>query len=128
MECNKISIRPAIVTEKTAESAAEQFQNEVLRPILKLQNDLLLAIFKHFLVKRKVKFNGMSKEKRLEWIAHSLRQDNRLRGLLLGTVIGHFTIEEWNIFEKDEAEFRRRIFDMMTKRLQDQVETLTSER
>lgn len=124
MECNKTSIRPAIVTEKMAESSAEQFQNEVLCPILKLQNDLLLAIVKHFLQKRKVKFVGLSRQARLDWIAHSLRHDNRMRGLLLGTVIGHFTMEEWNIFEKDESEFRRRITEMMTKRVQDQVEVL----
>ncbi|MFN7115369.1 MAG: glyoxalase [Saprospiraceae bacterium] len=124
MECNKKSIRPAIVTEKAAESAAEQFQNEVLRPILKLQNDLLLAIVRHFLQKRKVKFASLSKQARLDWIAHSLRHDNRMRGLLLGTVIGQFTPEEWAVFEKDEAEFRRRITEMMTKRLQDQVEGL----
>ncbi len=124
MECNKTSIRPAIVTEKAAESSAKQFQNEVLRPILKLQNDLLLAIVRHFLQKRKVKFASLSKPARLEWIAHSLRQDNRMRDLLLGTVIGHFTIEEWHIFEKDESEFRRRITEMLTKRLQDQVALL----
>lgn len=124
MQCNKTSIRPAIVTEKAAESVAEQFQNEVLRPILKLQNELLLAIVRHFLQERKVKFAGMSKQARLDWIAHSLRHDNRMRGLLLGTIIGHFTMEEWQIYQENEAEMRRRITEMMTKRVQDQVEGL----
>lgn len=121
MQDLKPSIRPTIDTAREAQSDAEKFQNEVLRPILKMQNDLLLAIFKHFLEKRKVKFAGMSNEQRLDWIAHSLRQDNRLRGILLGTVIGHFTLEEWAIFQSDESEFRKRITEMMTKRLQDQV-------
>lgn len=117
----KPSIRPTIDIAKAAQSDAEKFQNEVLRPILKMQNELLLAIFKHFLEKRKVKFAGMPNEQRLDWIAHSLRQDNRLRGILLGTVIGHFTLEEWATFQSDESEFRKRITEMMTKRLQDQV-------
>ena len=28
----------------------ERFQNETLRPILKVQNDLLLAVFKNYLI------------------------------------------------------------------------------
>lgn len=121
MEDLKKTIRPAIVTEKVAETGSEQFQNEVLRPILKLQNDLLLEIVKHFLQKRKVKWESLSKPARLDWIAHSLRNDLRMRSLLLGAIIGHFTVVEWQVFQLDEAELTRRITEMMTKRLQDQI-------
>jgi hypothetical protein len=123
MEDLKKTIRPAIVTEKVAETGSEQFQNEVLRPILKLQNDLLLAIVRHFLQKRKVKFEILSKQARLDWIAHSLRNDLRMRDLLLGTIIGHFTNEEWQVFQSDEAELTRRITEMMTRRIQDSIQS-----
>jgi hypothetical protein len=123
MEDLKKTIRPAIVTEKVAETGSEKFQNEVLRPILKLQNDLLLAIVRHFLQKRKVKFEILSKQARLDWIAHSLRNDLRMRDLLLGTIIGHFTNEEWQVFQSDEAELTRRITEMMTRRIQDSIQS-----
>jgi hypothetical protein len=124
MDLIKKSIRPEIITEQAAQSNAEQFQNEVLRPILKLQNELLLAIVKHFLQKRKVIFEGLSKKARLDWIAHSLRNDLRMRSLLLGAIIGHFTVEEWQVFQSDEAELTRRIIEMITKRIQDQIDSL----
>lgn len=124
MDIIKKTIRPVIVTEKAAETESEQFQNEVLRPILKLQNELLLEIVKHFLQKRKVNFESLSKKARLDWITHSLRNDLRMRDLLLGTIIGHFTIEEWQVFQMNEAELTRRITEMMTKRIQDQSERL----
>ena len=41
---DRTSIRPTLTFEKEAESEFEKFQNEVLRPILKLQNDLLIEI------------------------------------------------------------------------------------
>ncbi len=124
MDAIKKTIRPEIVTEQAAQSDVEKFQNEVLRPILKLQNELLLEIVKHFLQKRKVKFESLSKQARLDWIAHSLRNDLRMRGLLLGTIIGHFTIEEWQLFQSNEAELTRRITELMTQRIQSQVDTL----
>lgn len=121
MQHPKQSIRPKIATEKEAVSDAEKFQNEVLRPILKMQNDLLLAIYQHYLQKRKVKYESMSKEQRLAWITQSLQKDSRLRGVLLGSTIGHFTLEEWEIYRQDEAELKRRIINLMTQRLQSQA-------
>lgn len=124
MEDQRKAIRPAIATEREPISSHEKFQNEVLRPILKMQNELLIAIFRHFMKKRKVKMNGMPKEKRDAWIAHSLSKDNRLRGMLLGTVIGQFTLQEWEGYRQDEGEIRRRITNLLTERLQSQANRL----
>ena len=117
-------IRPAITLEKEPATAAEKFQNETLRPILKMQNELLLAIYRHFLARRKVRLAAKSKQDRLDWIAHSLTKDNRLRGMMLGAVIGHFTTAEWEYYQANEGEMRRRITSLLTQRLQDQVELL----
>ncbi|MEO0338396.1 MAG: hypothetical protein AAF242_04205 [Bacteroidota bacterium] len=120
----RVTIRPEVSTAKTATSEAEQFQNQVLRPIIKMQNDLLVNIYRHFLLKRKVKFSGMSVEARTKWIEQSVSKDNRLRGLLLGMVIGHFTQEEFQQFLDMEGEVRRRITNLITQRLQSQMKTL----
>jgi hypothetical protein len=41
----------------------EMFQNEVLRPILKLQNDLFIASFKNYSAKYNKDFNSQTTEK-----------------------------------------------------------------
>lgn len=124
MTANRTLIRPTIHVDKPAATTMEAFQNDVLRPIIKMQNDLLISIYKHFLAKRKVPFDGMSIPKRHDWIEKSLSKDNRLRGIMLGTVIGHFTDEEWAYFAEQEGEVRRRIISLITQRLQSQDKSL----
>jgi hypothetical protein len=102
----------------------EQFQNDTLRPVLKMLNDHLIALYRHFLLKRKVPFAALSKEKRMTWIADSLCKDNRLRGLVIGMVAGHFTLENVPFYLQEEGEINRRIINLATQRLQSQMETL----
>lgn len=120
----RLGIRPEVPTEPSTESVAEEFQNATLRPILKMQNELLLQIYKHFLTKRKVKFQGMSLDQRSQWIANSVSKDNRLRGILLGMVMGQFTEAELAQFIEMESEIRRRITSLITQRLQSQMKAL----
>lgn len=120
----RVALRPTVPTEKAALSPAEQFQNDTLRPIIKMQNDLILSIYKHFLRKRKVRFEGMSIEGRRQWIEKSVSKDNRLRGILLGMVIGQFTEEELSRFIAMESEIRRRITNLIAQRLQSQMKDL----
>ncbi len=114
---------PAIQQEQMT-STAEQFQNETLRPILKLQNDLLLAVFKSYIQKRKGEFYKLKPPKRLEWIDHSVRKDLKFRNFLTGLVAGHFTQKEWETFTAEESELSRRIVNLIVQRLCDQVERL----
>ena len=121
MSDDRQSIRPSVITEDSAVSDAERFQNEVLRPILKLQHDLLAAVFLHYMAKRKIAFANLPHPKQLEQIAQSLSKDNRLRMTLLGAVIGHFTTEEYQTFRAHESELTRRTMEMMAVRLGDVV-------
>lgn len=123
-EAPRVALRPVIPNLVPAQSAAEQFQNDTLRPILKMQNDLIVELYRHFLFKRKVKFDGMSIEQRKDWISKSISKDNRLRGILLGMVMGQFTRSELDTFIGMEGEARRRIFDLVTQRLQSQMKAL----
>ena len=122
----KKGIRPEIVGLLPASSPAEAFQNEVLRPILKMQHDLLIPIFAHYTKKKKVPLTKWALEKQKSWIEDSLKKDQRLRQLMLGLIIGQFTEEEWQGYQELESELARRIIQMMTKRLQDAIKQLTS--
>lgn len=113
------SWRPIIdkIDPNLSTNAAEQFQNRTLRPILKFQHDLLIAIFKNYLVKRKAKWSEMSSQKRRDYIEHAVRKDLRFRALLIGTVCGLFTVDEWIVYTADEGELRKRLVNMLVERL-----------
>ncbi len=115
------NIRPAIpmIVEEAATSVEERFQNTCLRPILKFQHDLLLAVFRSYLELRKGKFYALSKTKRLEYIEHAIRKDLRFKNLLIGIIAGQFTVEEWEIYDAHERELRKRVTGLLVQRIQD---------
>lgn len=120
------AIRPAIPSIALAHetTAAEQFQNSCLRPILKLQNELLIALFRRYIVSRKGKFNQLAETAKAAYIADNIKKDLKFKNLLIGTIIGHFTLEEYQLYQSHAAELNRRISNMLIKRLQDQVDSL----
>ena len=61
MDSNKISIRP--VLNLSSEIPVEDFQNKTIRPILKLQHELLLQFFVFFCKNQKVDILNIEKEK-----------------------------------------------------------------
>ena len=70
------AIRPVISTDPTS-SDVERFQNETLRPILKLQHDLLIGIFQHYIEQRKGVFHKLIPKEQLNYIQHSIQKDSR---------------------------------------------------
>lgn len=118
------TLRPKIPTiiDENAVSSAELFQNRTLRPILKLQGDLLNAIFKQYIIKRKGAFYKLSGSKRVDYIENSIRRDLKFKNLLVGVITGHFTLEEWNFFIADERELTKRTTNLLVQRLTSQAE------
>lgn len=116
-------LRPLIPTiiDKNAVNPAELFQNRTLRPILKLQNDLLDAIFRRYIVKRKNTFHKLNAPKKIAYIENSIRRDLKLKNLLVGVITGHFTLEEWTLFIADEGELTKRMTNLLVQRLTSQV-------
>ena len=117
-----LTIRPQIPTlTEAATSTAERFQNKTLRPILKLQNDLFVAVLQHYFQKRKNVFLTLSRTKKLEYIEHSIRKDLKFKNRLLGIVIGQMTQGEYADFIADESELTRRMTTMLIERMRDQL-------
>jgi hypothetical protein len=108
--------RPHIPTLPT-DSPEEAFQNKTLRPILKQQHALLHVIFEHFLRKRKAKPGQLPRDKRAAKIKELVSRDNRLRGLLFGMVVGHFTGPEAEYYVANESGVNRRLTNLLTERL-----------
>ena len=117
---SKTSLRPTLTFEKEAESESEKFQNEVLRPILKLQNNLLVEIFKTYCNKRKGTFDKLSEKERSVYIDQTVRKDMKFKHYLEGIITGMFTLEEYARFMENEEELTKRMINLLVQRLQSQ--------
>ena len=106
----------------TQSSSEEMFQNEVLRPILKLQNDLFIASFKNYSAKYNKDFNFQTTEKKLATIENAIQKDSKYRNTLKGMVLGLFTIEEYSFYIKNSSNLNKRMMTMLIERVKSQVQ------
>jgi hypothetical protein len=107
----------------TSQSAPDEvFQNQVLRPILKLQNDLFINVFKNYITKYKNDFYSYSVEKKLAYIENSIHKDIKFRNSLKGIVIGLFTIAEYDNYIQNSSSLNKRMMNMLIERLKNQVQ------
>ena len=105
-------------------SVEEQFQNEVLRPILKLQNDLIILSFQNYLSVNKINFNSFTVDKKVTLIENSIHKDSKLRDTFKGIIIGLFTSNEYFLYSKNASNINKRIITMLVERLQSQIQLL----
>ena len=110
------------INSQTSED--ELFQNQILRPILKLQNDLYVEIFKYYIIKNKLPFGAFSIDKKLVYIEKTILNDNKFRNLLIGITIGFLKIEEYKLYSKNASALNKRIITMLIERLKSQVQLL----
>jgi hypothetical protein len=119
-----LSLRPLISSAKIVPNMTEEerFQNQTLRPILKFQNDLLLASFENYIKKMKNTFYELKLEKRMNYITKSIQKDIKFRNSLKGMITGQFTIEEYELYIQNSSALNKRMMNMVIKRLQDQIQ------
>jgi hypothetical protein len=115
----KKQIRPEIpsITKPENFNAEERFQNEVLRPIIKLQHDLILCYFKHHLEQNKVKINELSTIQKKDFTRKLFKGDTRLKTELRGFIIGLFTVEEYKEYLSLPSQLNKRINNMIQQRI-----------
>ena len=115
--------RPDIPTSKINDQmgSEEYFQNAVLRPILKLQNDLFISVFKNYIKKHKNVFHDLSLEKKQRYIEHAIQKDIKFRNSLKGMIIGMFTVEEYETYTINSSALNKRMMNLLIVRLKDQL-------
>ena len=118
-----LRIRPQIKKHQTFEtmSAEERFQNVTLRPILKLQNPLIIASFVNYAIKHKGVFFDIPTDKQLAYIENAIHKDQKLRNALKGLVIGQFTMKEYTSYTQNSSKLNKRMMSLVITRLQDQL-------
>jgi hypothetical protein len=106
-------------------TAEEVFQNKTLRPVLKLQNDLLIEVFLNYANKQKQQFYSLTLEKKMLYIDTAIHKDIKFRNVLKGIVVGLFTVEEFTQYTTNSSSINKRMMNMIIERLKDQVQLLT---
>jgi hypothetical protein len=105
-------------------SNEESFQNKTLRPILKLQNDMFIAVFVNYAIKQKNVFFNLTPEKKLAYIENVIQRDIKFRNSLKGIIIGLFTIDEYNEYIQNSSNLNKRMMNLLIERLKSQVQVI----
>jgi hypothetical protein len=121
------SLRSDILSKtiKKEMSSEEYFQNTVLRPIIKFQNDILIAVFLQFCIKYKNVFFDLSTEKKILYIESAILKDSKLRTSFRDMIIGLFSAEEYSEYLLNASTLNKRITGIVKERLISHVQLLS---
>lgn len=119
-----LAIRPEIPSASFSSqtSSEEAFQNKTLRPVIKLQNNLLVAAFQNYIRKHKNVFYTLVLEKRMEYIENAVQKDTKFRNSLKGMIIGQFTQEEYLGYIENSSALNKRMMSLVRERLQSNIQ------
>jgi len=120
-------IRPRLDLDTSDSRPVERFQNETLRPILKLLNPTILRLVAARLARYGVGFAGMNQSEQRDRLRNLIKEDERLKRTLLGAVVGHFTEDELATYLDHKDEVRRRTVPMLLARAQDQIDMIAEQ-
>ena len=115
----RTTIRPVIdhIGSLEYKKGAEKFQNATIRPIIKMQHDLIMSFFNNYLVNKKISIIDMNKDQKMALINKVFKNDHSLMAELRGLIIGHFTVHEFETYTTMHHESNRRIKVMIKERL-----------
>ena len=117
-----LALRPLVPTETTdADGPVGAFLHATLRPVLKLQNDLLLAVMADFVRDHHITLRPTDQHHQLTEL---LGRNTKLRYTVVGLITGQFTAEEYAFYRPQRAELNRRLLEMALRRVLDQASVL----
>lgn len=120
-----LEVRDATFGDSNIESLnQEDFQNNVLRPILKFQNDLILSVFQAYIATHKSHFTTFSIDKKIAFIDNSLSKEVVLKNTLKGMIIGLFTSDEFLNYSINSSHYNKRMMAMLSERIKSQLQLL----
>jgi hypothetical protein len=114
-----VALRPEISSIKIHDNMSdeERFQNLTLRPIAKLQNDLIIELFRNYIRKHKNVFLGLTAPKRIDYIENAVNRDQKFRNILKGITIGQFTMPEYEMYAANSSALNKRMMNLVRERL-----------
>ena len=117
---HKKQMRPIISSIEFMENTSkeETFQNSILRPIIKLQHDLIISYFEYYLRQNKVEISELNGTEKSVVIQRFFNNDNRFKVEIRGLITGLLTHEEFEEYLSLSANLNRRINNMLQQRVQ----------
>jgi hypothetical protein len=126
-EKEKTTERPKIAKVKTFETTSleEQFQNKTIRPIIKMQDELLILAFRSYIQNKKVLFNELSNGKKRLFIETALGKDLAFKSELKGMILGQFSLEEYQTYQSISSDCNKRIIGILKERFLSKISELS---
>ena len=119
-----LALRPHIAAEPVSADESPtvgHFLHTTLRPVLKLQNALLLTAVADFALDHHIPLAKASPVDQQRQLAELLARNTKLRYTLLGLVTGLFTSEEYAYYRQHRPELNRRLLELAQRRVLDQT-------
>ena len=118
-----LSARPEIPNLKFGVNTGseEYFQNDTIRPISKMQNDLFVLVFKNYIKKHKSVFHNLTIDRKLEYIDNAINRDIKFRNSLKGMFIGQFTQVEYKTYLLKSSALNKRMMNIIKERLKNNL-------
>lgn len=117
-------ILPGIDGNKPTDSQNEAFQNDVLRPVLKFQNELIIQYFEHFIVENKIDFSLIKYSHKITKVHDLFKTNIQFKQFYMGFIVGYFTTDEFNFYVQNKKEVNKRIIAMLIERICSQLEII----
>ena len=116
-------VRPKLPDSLTEGKLKEEelFQNMVLRPVIKMQHDVLILRVKSYFSSKRVMFNVMDKKKRTLAIEKAFLGDNAFKKEIQGMILGQLDTTEYQRYLKYERTMNKRIIQMVRNRMLDSI-------
>ena len=115
----RIALRPVVESAKVDETTHpnEVFQNETLRPIIKMQHQLILAFVSDHVLKLNKDFMELSKGKQRTFVTNLFAKDNSFKHRLIGLILGQFTVNEFKTYISIATDVNKRILNICLERM-----------
>lgn len=114
-----MALRPIVNIDNSKSSLhLEEFQNNTLRPILKFQNEIILALVNNSLAKVILPKSVVEK---VLFIENHIQKNHILKNQLIGLTIALFTESEVAFYLNYQSDINRRINQLIIKRVGDQI-------
>ena len=114
-----VNLRPVITTinSELVKSDQEKFQNEVIRPIIKFQHELIVKIFSSYLQTKNIDLTSMSPEIRSAKIKSIFQKDRSLIIELKCIIVAYFTTSEYENYTLMKSEVNKRLIQIIRERI-----------
>jgi hypothetical protein len=119
-----VSIRPIINAQSACYSEEEKFQNTTLRPIIKLQSPFLFLLMNDFLKMKHKNFKSLNVNFQHSLIRSAMKTELKLKNDMVNAVISLFTASELEFYKQHTSDTNKRIVQIITNRIIDQIEEL----